>query len=216
MVLFEYMKNSQRGFIIPAIIAVIAVILIVGGVYYSSTKEVVAPNIQTPVVNNTQNNNSDYTPPILDTTIPAPAPAPAVIPKPVIRQTPKPVTTAPTPVQQPISSPVAPTTPAPSITIISPNGGEKFIVGQTIAIQFKIVNPSPTGISVSINDKNNNTTNLIVSSNIDANPNGATQTFNWMIQKDNIYTSNNSFRIQISAPTLGLSDYSDAYFMITR
>jgi len=88
------MKKTQKGFIVPALLVVIALLVIGGGVYVYENKKSETP---VPSTTNTQN------PPVTTQQIPPPANT--------------------TPVK-------------PSITILSPNGGEKYEGGKTYDIKW--------------------------------------------------------------------------------
>jgi hypothetical protein len=96
-------------------------------------------------------------------------------------------------------------TPLPYINLISPNGGETLVSGQTYQIRW---NTSPNIYSVNINYYNNITSNTVVT---DATNSG---TFNWIVPAVPAGASN-QFKIQISAyPGIYIEDYSANYFYI--
>ena len=54
------MKNNQKGFIVPLLLAIIALLVIGGGVYIYQNKKAEAP-AQTPSVNTQQTNKLNLT-----------------------------------------------------------------------------------------------------------------------------------------------------------
>src|ERR1035437_8864366 len=88
-------KNLQKGFVVPLLIAIIAVLVIGGGVYIYENKKAEAPvvtNAEIQQPNQVQQQTNTQT---------------------------LPITTQPTP----------PTSSQPSITVLSPNGGETIRLG---------------------------------------------------------------------------------------
>ncbi|HAO64372.1 TPA: hypothetical protein DCQ44_00115 [Candidatus Taylorbacteria bacterium] len=103
------MKNSQKGFIAPLLIAIIALLAIGGGVYVYENKKAEAPV----VINNVK------TPPVItpsSTSTPAPTPTPTPTPKPTPKLTPKP-SPAPAPIPSGIKLGARPILGAPSLDV---------------------------------------------------------------------------------------------------
>ncbi len=101
------MKNSQKGFAIPLLIAIIAILIIGGGVYLYTNKKSSSVDIAVIPAPSDNSQNTQPTTPPSNNTAPQNAPAPAS------------------------SSSGSP------ITIVSPNGGEKFVKGKTYKVTWK-------------------------------------------------------------------------------
>lgn len=100
------MKDLQKGFIVPVLIAVIALLLIGGGVYVYETKKAV-----TPVPADLQVQQSK-----------------------VLTSNSRFISSA-----------------QPEINVLSPNGGERFLVGKTIPITWSTQNAGTSKISIFLN-----------------------------------------------------------------
>lgn len=99
----------------------------------------------------------------------------------------------------------------PSITILSPNGGETYSVGETMRIKWGTENLGSLDVELDLIDKGGNVVRDIVGPMYDKG------SYSWFIPKDIIpQGTTGAFRIMISSVDKGPSaqDFSDSYFKI--
>jgi hypothetical protein len=187
------MKNSQKGFVVPLLIVIIALLVIGGGVYVYENKKV-----GTPVVIDNATQQSDQ---VQQTNTQNPS---VSNPKntPIIK-------TIPT------SNPVSVRS---SITVSSPNGGENYIAGNVITVKWTSNNVPTTNVAnVSLVREDGEYSGVTVDSQASANI--ASGIFNYTPPvtlptgqyKIAVYSCPSSTGKQIDCTT---GDYSDAPFMI--
>ncbi|MDO8424603.1 MAG: Psg1 family protein [bacterium] len=99
--------------------------------------------------------------------------------------------------------------PAPSITVLSPNGGEKWIQGQTYNVTWK--SSGIDKIDISLDDYRAGPSDVMRVTNISASLGSYSLT---LPANNPRITPGNAYQIQIIAPKEGISDASDKYFNI--
>ncbi len=155
------MNNSQKGFVVPLLIGIVALLVIGGGVYIYQNEKIEVPEV-------------------VDTS----------------------------------SNIIAPNTTQPSITILSPNGGEMWQEGKVYPIRWSAKNISGNQIIKLVNS--NNTVIRTIDAKVNT-VNGGTGLYqlSWSIPQEFVSeASPGKFKILISSADNTISDYSDIQFTI--
>ncbi|GEM_PF-2349031 len=179
------MKNSQKGFVVPLLVAIIALLVIGGGVYLYENKKAEVPAV---VDNTTQQSNQ------------------------IQQANPQSNNTAPVPTAQNNQSSVK-----PSITILSPNGGENWKIGQTYTISF-----AKTGELGAITVRLNRYSDDGVRVGAETIGTTNTNTFSFKVPVGTSETRGNAGRYKIQvivdkySSGMGVADESGDYFSITE
>ncbi len=112
-----------------------------------------------------------------------------------------------------------PVTPTPSITVLSPNGGESLKMGETYKISWKAVGLS-NNVEIYIRDERAGPSYKLIATEIHPEK----FEYSWTVPVDfwGIYTAGDSYKIQVrqlggkagGGPNEGVYDESDSYFKI--
>ncbi len=123
-------------------------------------------------------------------------------------------------IKTPSSFPSPKSTATPSITVVTPNGGERFVTGQTYPIQWN-TSDLPTGSRVSFQLSYRTQNGVTYEDGFDINPIPNTGVFNWTIPAKYANMQPNYFKLRaiLAGPNIPDTnppqDYSDNYFTIT-
>jgi len=183
------MKNSQKGFVVPLLVAIIAVLVIGGGVYVYENKKVEIPAVvdsaiqQSNQIQQTDTQNSIVT-----------------------DQQNNLVTKTSSATNQVVAK--------PSITVISPNGQEIWQEGKVYPIKWSAKN-IPGNQTIRLVDANNSVIRVIDSNVNTVNGGTGLYQYSWSIPQAFVSeASPGKFRISISSSDSTVSDYSDNQFTI--
>jgi hypothetical protein len=182
------MKNSQKGFAVPLLLAIIVLLVIGGGIYIYQIKNSTTTKVDSNN-NETQQVNSNIQPSIT---------SPASVQTGSSAQT-------------NISNSNA---PKPRMTILSPNGGESWQEGKVYEIKWSAMN-IPGDQIIRLADSNNRVIKIIDSNVNTVNGGTGNYQYSWSIPQTLVSeASPGKFKILISSSDNTISDSSDNYFNI--
>ncbi len=186
------MNNSQKGFVVPLLIGIIALLVVGGGVYIYQNEKIEVPEVvdTTQLTNQIQQQTNTQASPVSIQRINVPSQTDSSF------------------------NIIAPNTSQPSITILSPNGGEMWQEGIVYPIRWSAKNISGNQTIKLVNS--NNTVIRTIDPNVKT-VNGGTGLYqlSWSIPQAFVSeASPGKFKILISSSDNTISDYSDNQFTI--